>query len=157
MGARWREWARRGSSESLNTMLVEVLHDGGLSDIGRSALLEMLVRRGMGRELLGAVRRPLITRVRYLMRRLRSRYRKPARRLPGGHRETILWSRSLGRNHLVRIVETGGGISRYSIEHALELIGVWRRRRCMEECCRWIYCCLIKGTIVMALEVRGVG
>jgi hypothetical protein len=83
MGASGREWARRGSSQSLHTVLVKVLHDGGLSDIGRSPLLEMLVRRGMGRELLGAVRRPLVTRVRHLMRRLRSRYRKPARRLPG--------------------------------------------------------------------------
>ena len=154
--AGWGERARRSCSHSLYTVLVEFLHDRRLGDVRRSSLLEVLVRSGMRRILGCAIRSSLVPWKWHLVRSLRPGCRDSPRSLSRRHRHGILRSRPFRRNHLVRVVEARGGISRHAIEHALELGRVGSGRG-MEECRRRINGRLVKSTIVMVRKVRGVG
>jgi len=88
---------------------------------------------------------------------LRARRGYTPRRGSWRHGDSILGARSFGRDHLVRVLETGRNISRQAVEHALlKLVGVRSRRR-IEEGSGGINGCRIKSTIVMAWEIRGVG
>jgi hypothetical protein len=148
-----RTW---GGGPHTDTLLVKVLHDWRLSYIWRRSLLQMLVWRRMLSELSCPICRALISRVWYLGS-LRSRPRHAAGTWPWRHRHAIFGSSSLGRNHLVRVVETRGSISWHAIvEHALELIRVLGRRRCVKEG-RWVYSGWIESPIVLARKGRGVG
>ena len=157
MRASGRERTWGGGSHSLDTVLVEILHDWRLRDAGRGAALKVLIRSRMGGKLRCAIRWRLISREGHLVWCLRARRGYTPRRRSRGHGDPILGARSFGGDYLVRVLETGRNISRQAIEHALlELAGV-RSRRGIEEGSGRINGRRIKSTIVMAWEVRGVG
>src|SRR5215471_4929868 len=126
MESSWRERTGGSRLNSLGTLMIEFLKDGRRTGVGGASLLEVLIWRwhlGMP-ELRRAIGRWPVARVWHLVRCLGTRRRKPARCLSRRHREAIIRSRPLGRNHRAGIVETWGYIPRGAIEHALKLARV---------------------------------
>lgn len=118
-------------------------------------MLKVLIRSRVLRKLRRAICRALITRKGHL-RGLRPRPGDTGG-WPRRHGHPIFWPRSLGWNHLVRVVESRRGVPGHAIEHALELARILGCGRGMEEGGRRVNGRRIEGPIVLAREVGGVG